>query len=444
MRTSNTVTRETESKVGALSIPLNQTRLIQASCIYIALAATLRGYVVVEFGPITIGLLLAIAVATIGWRRMPAGVDVKRYLIAASLFSAWVVVSAIASWITPVMFDAAIDGLWMVFLIPGLASVMRWDAFRHAFVAGWAAGAGYFTLTAVYRYATGRSVFDAGGGNDALINGEIRGGVNTVVLVIVPFLLMSDCGRYTRFFRWPLAASMMFWVVQSGGRSGFLGLGVALLVLALARPGASHRLRALIVIVLIGFVAMSLIQASGGQASESTGRLTALFRGERTDSDDARELLLRKAWHLAVEHPFFGVGLGRFQFVHHPVVDEAETPRAHEIALTYQEHNTFAGVMAETGYPGLFAFLAFCGVVTLASAKRIGDRRGRAAIASLAALFFTSAFHSSAGPRLFLPIALALAAAIGGARAGPATDRDEPSTLGRGLVPVFHRAPAER
>jgi O-antigen ligase len=384
-------------------------RVIQACCIYVAVAATLPQYVVIGVGPITLGLIIAGALALLGWSRLPGGRDMNRYMLFASLLAAWVTMSAIGAWLTVSMYEAVIYAGWLVFLLPGLASLMRREAFRHAFIAGWVGGASYYALTAFVRFASGRSVFD---GDGTHLLGEIRGGVNAVVLVILPYLLIGDGGRVLRIVRWPLSGAITFWVVQSGGRSGFLGLAVALLVVALARPGVSRQAKALLVTALMAFVALSLIQSSGGQATESTSRLTALLRGERNDSDDARELLLRKAWYLALDRPAFGVGFGRFEETEHSVVNEAQSTRSYEIASTYAEHNTFAGVMAEAGFPAFFLFIGLCLSVLVSGVRHVRDRGSRAAVASLAALYFTALFHTESGPRLFLPIALALASTL--------------------------------
>jgi O-antigen ligase len=162
--------------------------------------------------------------------------------------------------------------------------------------------------------------------------------------------------------------------------------------------------------VLVGFLAFSAIQAAGGQATESTNRLLNYVRGERTASDEARELLLRKAWHLAVEHPAFGVGLGKYEETYHPVVEDTSNRVARSIALRFEEHNTFAAVMAETGFIGLLLLVGLC-TSLLAMGIRLRQHRSvRAATVSFVALIFAAFFHNVSGPRLFIPVALLLAA----------------------------------
>lgn len=390
-------------------------RLIQASCVYVGLAATIPQYMVFEYGPVTIGLLMAGGLAIFGWRGLSTQREVGRYLLFALLVASWTVVSAIATWDTSTARLAVIQAAWLVVLVPGLAGLMRRNEYRHAFLGAWAFGASVYTVTATFRLLTRGTMFDVeGDATTRHLLGQVRGAVNLVVLVVLPYLLVGDGGRLLRLARWPLVVTMGLWMVQSGGRAGLLALGLVLLVVALARPGNSRRARMLLITVLVGVVGFSVMQATGGQATEATNRLMSFIRGERTDSDDARELLLRKAWNLALDSPAFGVGMGHFETTYHPVIEDAQSRRSREIADTYEEHNTFAAAMAETGFPGLFAFVGLCVALLIAAARFARSLAGRAAVASLSVLYFTVFFHNANGPRLFLPMALALAPALTG------------------------------
>lgn len=389
-------------------------RAIQASLLYIALSAAIPQYVSFGIGPLTIALVLSGVVAALGWRiGLPDHASMRRYLFWGIGLGLWVIVSGVASWKNHAMYQSVIFAIWVTFLIPGLASLIKVRSFRNWAIVGWGAGVAVYVTDAAIRSVRGGSVFDTQGDRTVLhLLGENRNAVNLIVLVIVPFLVVGDGGRLLRWARLPLGGLIAWWVLQSGGRAGLLGLVVVLLVVGIAQPNLNRSTRNFLTFGLIAAIAFISLQGFGGGVTTSTNRLLKLIEGERTDPDSARILLLRKAWHLAVENPAFGIGSGEFEGFYHPVIEEARTHRIREIALTYQEHNTYAAVMAENGFPALILIIGLSGTLLHAGAKNLKVRSARAALAAFSGVVASIVFLNAGGPRLFLPMALLLGAAV--------------------------------
>jgi O-antigen ligase len=153
------------------------------------------------------------------------------------------------------------------------------------------------------------------------------------------------------------------------------------------------------------------MQEAGGQATESTDRLTKLFRGERTGSDEARDLLTRKAWRVALEHPLVGIGAGRFKGYYHPVVEEASKPSVRTTAIYAQGHNTYAETMASIGFPGALATFGMLLSTLIKGLSQTRLRDVRIATCTLCGSLFMIYFFSALGSLLFLSLALVLGTA---------------------------------
>jgi O-antigen ligase len=350
--------------------------------------------------------------AAVGWIRGPRLPVPPSFLVTATLFSAWAMVSTAASWDDTAVIESTKVAAWLVFIVPGLVALLRDRRYMNSLLLGWAAGVAVFVVVGAMRLVQGRPVLDqtaTGDGTVGVLYGVNRNGVNMRTVFILPFLLGGVGAMLMRWVRWPLLALAGVWLVNSGGRSGLLGLAVAGISYSALQPGVARRVRVILLALIIGIAAFTWIQSSEGQATTSTDRLTSLFRGERTDADDARELLMRKAWHLASENPAFGVGFGRFEGTYHPVIEEARNIRVRSLALEYSEHNTYAKILAETGFAGMLIFLSMIGSLMVNGAKRVHDRNTRLATAGLAGVMFVVFFHSAFSTLIYFPMTILLA-----------------------------------
>lgn len=361
-----------------------------------------------EFGPVSVAYVLAFVLALVGWR---TGVvdEFRRYFGWASLFAIWLVVSSIAAWQQHSLQQGLRLVSWFVFIIPGLAWLLKEARNRTALLLGLAAGASVFVVAGSIRLVRGHSVLDVVDGKTL---GKIldvnRNAVNMRVLLVLPFALAGLVFFKKWWLRWPFVGLSAVWLVNSGGRSGLAGIFVIAVVYALLQPSAPRRFRVILGVLLAGSTAFAWIQGAGGQASVSTERLIDVIKGERTEADEARELILRKAWDLGSDHPFFGVGLQRFETTYSPAIEKASTRRVRQIALEYSEHNTYAEVLGETGFPGLFLLLFLIGALVASGVESMRYRPVRAATCALCGLAFVVFFHSAMSVLLFLPIAMLL------------------------------------
>lgn len=403
---------------GNAAVPPGLLRLspgpIQVLCFYVGVSAVVPQYTTVRLGPMTGSLAVTIGLAFLGWRTLGSVARIRPYLGWAVLLACWSVISSVAAWNSGSLVATLIFSFWIVWLVPGLAGLITESRYRNALLLGWAAGAAVFALTASLRIVTGRAVFDIA--DDDLTGrllGQNRNAVNLLLIFIVPFLVAGAGGRTLRVLRWPLAAMIGVWVVHSSGRAGILGLAVTLFVGALVQPGLSRRLQRILVVAVVGACAFTLTQEIGGQAAESTNRLLSFLEGERTDADDARELLLRKAWRLTLANPAFGVGFGRYEETFHPVVNEARSVRVRDLATALPPHNSYALYMSELGFPGIAALVGLFGALMISGARGLYDRTSRAAVTSFAGLLLLILFQSLNGPRLFLPMAVLLSTVLG-------------------------------
>jgi O-antigen ligase len=381
---------------------------------FVGLAVPLHIYLEVTVLRWPATLVVSGFVSLLGWRTLLLTRSVKRYMFWAIMLSSWILISTAVAWTPIAFYNARIVLVWLVVIVPGLSVVLRDDGRRRALIAGFTIGVGFLLLVALSRMLRGLPVMDApvtgasAAAGDELF-GTNRNIVNGVVVFVFAFLLANALPPRIRWLRWPILAASVVYIPVSGGRAGLIGLVVVPLVYALVQPGGSRRLRMLYIGLLAVAAFAFAIQEIGGSAGASSNRLLGAIQGERTSTDDTRELLLRKGWHLADDHSWFGVGLGMFAETHHPVVDEGATREIRAAASRHLAHNTYVGFMAETGFPG---FILFC--VLLISLVRSGLRHRadpdvRACVTALIASMVMMGTDVLNRPILFLPMALLLA-----------------------------------
>ena len=117
---------------------------------------------------------------------------------------------------------------------------------------------------------------------------------------------------------------------------------------------------------------------------------------------------MRKGWHLADEHPWFGIGLGTFIDTPHPVIDEGTTEQARAIAARQTEHNDYIGMMAETGYPGFLLFVGLILSLARSGLSKRADPEVRPCLAAWIACIFLMFLQLLGNPLFSLPMALLL------------------------------------
>jgi O-antigen ligase len=142
-------------------------------------------------------------------------------------------------------------------------------------------------------------------------------------------------------------------VLRTGSRAGLIQLVVVVLMIFWRLKGASRGIFALACIV-IGLLGLGL-------ANEQALRRIQTLTGGAEEGDQAqlsaeqstagRVALLKTAVLMTITHPVVGVGPGTF-------VSAATLEKSMEHPLWLEAHNAYVKVSSETGFPGLFLWLA--------------------------------------------------------------------------------------
>jgi O-antigen ligase len=189
---------------------------------------------------------------------------------------------------------------------------------------------------------------------------------------------------------------------RAGSRSGLLAL-VCLFVVMFFFVNVKQKAIMCVVAVLAIAAGMAFLpdylrvryvtifkQADAGQLDErDRARL-----GADIGSSEGREMLLRQAIQMTLEHPIFGVGPGVFG---ETAWDERKKNEGIGGAMLVS-HNTYTQFSSETGFPGLLCFLAtlFLSIKYTLSAYR-RKRETDVAIARGGLYLFASLIGMSAG-----------------------------------------------
>lgn len=300
--------------------------------------------------------------------------------------------------------------LWLLFIVPGLASLLGARVHRDALIGGFAAGVTVLLTVASVRLLGGLPIFDQGDPTVAPVLGVNRNPIAIMVLLVLPFLLAGQGPRLLKVIRLPLIGLIGVWMVVSGSRVGLVGLVFVGLVYALIQPGSSRKVRMLYALLAIGTVAVLSVQHFGGRWVQSTERLSQTISGESLPGDETRRLLARKAWHHAVDHPFVGIGFGRFQSTYDPVVDEGSSLRVRVYTYFSPTHNSYLALMAEGGFPTLILFVILMISLLRGAFAQRASVLVRVATCVVAGLLFVMLVEFVQDPLLYLTLALLLGA----------------------------------
>ena len=297
-------------------------------------------------------------------------------------------------------------GIWLLYILPGLASLMQEPRNRVAMVNGLVLGAAVYLFTVVSRFVSGEEVLDATRRLGAYLLGRNRNGVNAIILLVFPFFIpwMKINFKYIlRRIRVVLFVISIFWLLNSGGITGVLGALVVLILYALMQRPVSRKLRSVLILGLLVICITTILKETNLISTYSSDRLSKILTPGRPD--ETRTLLLKKAWYLALDHPVFGIGFGNFRGTYHPVIEEATTRLRWEVALDYQAHSTYAEIMADLGFPGLFFFLGMLAAVLKSCKGKSSIPEISLGLCMLGATLFHLFFHTAFSALIWYPIA---------------------------------------
>ncbi|PMN89670.1 O-antigen ligase family protein [Enterovibrio norvegicus] len=192
--------------------------------------------------------------------------------------------------------------------------------------------------------------------------GSVLGDPNDLALVLLfPFsftlsiAMTPGLSKKQRFFGLVTAIAIFIAIIGTQSRGGLLGILSALGTLAWRRVKSKALLFTLgtIVCTILFFAAGISDRKSGGAAEEG---LDASAKG--------RLYAWEAAFFMAVDNPISGVGLNNFYFNYFYY-------SPHWDGLNHAVHSTWFGVLGETGFIGLIAFLVMTFIIYRSALKTV-------------------------------------------------------------------------
>jgi len=268
------------------------------------------------------------------------------------------------------IFDFPHYGLWAVrdstifldglFLTLGLLWAMKWN--NLVILMKWLVGV--FIVNLVYSFtlpwgeALGSASPKSGVFQEIPVLGNYRGNVVFLLIGALFCLLLAHyVVRWPRWILMGLAVAQIFGLAIGQSRSMYVGLAVALIVLAFAGKG-KHSLK-LVLLLCLAMVPLLLSTVSGVELKGRVGTVNMDFltdhmrsiTGERDMpgmSNDARLEWFQQAMQSFYQHPWTGVGFGQ------PLLDVEDAKTGTAIRMP---HNSSLTVLARLGVTG-FVFWA--------------------------------------------------------------------------------------
>ncbi len=174
--------------------------------------------------------------------------------------------------------------------------------------------------------------------------------LNMAIPILMGLSYLED-RRWLRYFYRLLAVFCLMGVVATFSRSGFLGLGLAVLLLAW------YSKRRVLNFMIMGLAFVFLLPFAPKKALE---RYESIPTAAEVDpSAIARLQTWKTGLKMAKAHPIFGVGPLNFQtqYLNYAVKEYLEASNYHARA----PHNAFVALAAESGFPSFLLFVSFIG-----------------------------------------------------------------------------------
>ncbi len=211
-------------------------------------------------------------------------------------------------------------------------------------------------------------------------------------------------------------------IARTGSRSAYIALAVGAIAAILTWRGMGLGRRILLVLtVTVGLAVFVVVGTWAGLWDIGLGARLERLR-EMGLKAGGRLQLIQFAWRIGLEHPVLGVGIGNFL---------AEAIRWGEFHGSV--HNDFLSALAETGFPGLFFYVAFL-IAVLRRMWRVAIPWLRV---SLIGMFVSVVVSSTANPTIGLKTfwlqmgACAMASVVFGAASGAQHAPDAPADGGQ-------------
>lgn len=426
METAEVTTFDPDAVIPHYSIDSGE-RLFQVAAFILGVSAGLGRYFEESIGVPRLAIATATLFGVYGWWTGLRDPVLRRYLKFAVPFAAIGLISFFGTR-APTQFDLpfaapfaeqGVKLLWFV-LIAGIAATLQNPRLLRALFAGLITAGTIYLLAALQRAMGGLPALNK---QDSLLT-QHRNVVDTFLVGLVPIVLTAPFLKMRIGWRIAFVVGTVAWIISSSGRTGALALGLCPILLFVLRPPKSGA--SLVPRVLAGaavaFLLFNVLSTQNISWLPAANRITQARGGVVNESDEIRELLLRKAFALTADHPFLGIGIGRFPGAYDPVVEEATTSNVRSEAIRLQAHNTYIETMASTGITGLFFFMGLILVPLIAALRFCKDRDVRAVTVSFCLVLFCISFHTMYDAIFFVPLAIILTMAVRAERAESEAD----------------------
>jgi probable O-glycosylation ligase (exosortase A-associated) len=192
--------------------------------------------------------------------------------------------------------------------------------------------------------------------------GSLLGDPNDLALVLLypmafamATFLEKSLGKFERLFSFSTFCILLYALLATQSRGGLLGF------LAVVSLFAYQRVRSKVLLFSGGAVAITVLFIVAGISDRSSGGAAEAGIDE---SAMGRLYAWEAAWNMALDNPIFGVGISNFYYNYF-------TYSSHWDGLNHAVHSTWFGVLAESGFLGLFLFVALITSTLLMSLKML-------------------------------------------------------------------------
>lgn len=188
--------------------------------------------------------------------------------------------------------------------------------------------------------------------------------------LVIPFSLVPLVLGKVRRERWFLVAMLavipigaLFYSASRGGIVSFAVEAGAIAVWLVVRRSARRHLVSAGAVVLLAFVMVSWLGVRQALERFSSMQSLEVTQGKRTS-------MALDTWHIFLDHPVIGTGLGTLQIVFPPY----ET--LYDGKIVNHTHNDYLEALAETGILGGACCAWFLGTLLLEALRRLSQSRG--------------------------------------------------------------------
>jgi O-antigen ligase len=188
--------------------------------------------------------------------------------------------------------------------------------------------------------------------------------------LVIPLSLVPLVLGKVRRERWFLVAMLavipigaLFYSASRGGIVSFVVEAAAIVVWLAIRRSARRHLVSAGAIVLLAFLMVSWLGVRQALERFSAMQSLEVTQGKRTS-------MALDTWHIFLDHPFIGTGLGTLQTVFPPY----ET--LYDGKIVNHTHNDYLEALADTGILGGACCLWFLGTLLLEALRRLSQSRG--------------------------------------------------------------------